>query len=106
MVEDAAFILLLAQHASLAAAAALVASAPAARVKSVARALGAAKATCHSRKRAGEWLVQQASWAMKYRAIYDRFQPAISTSVFAAATAATRRSHTRSGSSPRCSRSA
>jgi hypothetical protein len=76
MAEDAAAILHLAQRASLAAAADEVATMPAAQAKRLALALGASKLTANSRRGASEWLVQQASWAIKYRAMYDQFKPA------------------------------
>jgi hypothetical protein len=87
MSEDADLILRLAQQASLSAAYSLVASMPAAQAKRVARALGAAKAAAKSRKGANEWLMEQFSWAMKYRALHDKFKDAFFKSALVTATA-------------------
>jgi hypothetical protein len=103
MSEDADLILRLAQQASLSAASSLVASMPAAQAKRLARALGAAEAAAKSRKGANEWLVEQFSWATKYRSLHDKFKDAIFKSglVTAAASAAKQLTDTPTGSSPR-----
>ena len=102
MSEDADLILRLAQQASLCAANSLVASMPAAQAKRAARALGAAKAAAKSRKGANEWLMEQFSWAMKYRALHDKFKDAFFKSALVTVTAsATKQLTQQTGSSPR-----
>ena len=76
MTDDAAVILQLALQPSPAAAAAVIASTPAAQCKRLARALGASARAASSRTRAEEWLAQQSAWARKYRALHDKFRVA------------------------------
>jgi hypothetical protein len=76
MTDDAAVILQLALQPSPAAAAAVIASTPAAQCKRLALALGASARAARSRTRAEEWLAQQSAWARKYRALHDKFRVA------------------------------
>lgn len=75
MSDDAAVILRLALQPSLQAAAQVIASVPTSQSKRIARALGAAAGAARSRRGASEWLGEQASWAIKYRALYQKFNP-------------------------------
>jgi hypothetical protein len=72
---DADELLRLMQQPSLAAATEFIARMPTVQLKGAARALGAAASSTRNRRLAAQWLADQASWAAKYRSLYDAFKP-------------------------------